>query len=105
MTAVRPDEILEVEDNDVGERNEGEDDEGFVPPSTKKEKKLAGRKSRIGFKGAGTTKAPSFTLHAPIPDLNKQKKITASFASVSKKSTPTIANSLPVPKIFSTNGE
>ena len=105
VTAVRPDEILEVEDNDVGERNEGEDDEGFVPPSTKKEKKLAGRKSKIGFKGAGTTKAPSFTLHAPIPDLNKQKKITASFASVSKKSTPTIANSLPVPKIFSTIGE
>ena len=78
---------------------------GFSPPNTKKEKKLAAKKNKLGIKGSGSQKtATSFSLHAPVPDLQKQRKITSSFSSISKKpgtsSTPSIPNAMPVPNIF-----
>ena len=99
------DEIQTIEEEIMNVPDEEEDD-GFSPPNTKKDKKLAGRKNKLGIRGSGTPKATSFSLHAPIPDLQKQKKITSSFASIAKKPTPSmIPNAMPMPKIFSKNGE
>ena len=106
VTTKGADDILVVNE-EAADEQEGEDDNaGFSPPNTKKDKKLAGRKSRISFKGSVAHKATSLPLQPTAPDLQGQKKITSSFASIAKKPAPSsIPNAMPVPKIFSKMGE
>ena len=83
---------------------EGVDDSEFSPPNSKKDKKAAKNKLKYGFnsnQSNGRQKPPpSFTLHAPVPDL--QRKITT-FATVTKATSSksaTIPNALPVPQLL-----
>ena len=82
-----------------------EEDDDFPSPRTKKEKKLAAKKTKLGIKSSGVQMSSPFSIHAPVPDLQKQRKITSSFASISKKPSTTIPNAMAVPKIFSSMGE
>ena len=82
-----------------------EEDDDFPSPRTKKEKKLAAKKTKLGIKSSGVQMSSPFSIHAPVPDLQKQRKITSSFASISKKPSTTIPDAMAVPKIFSSMGE
>ena len=93
----------EVKENTTEKKDSNDTD--FSPPNSKKDKKAAKNRERLGARNnsqSSRLKPPTpFALHAPVPDL--QRKITT-FATVTKAAPPdgsSIPNALPVPVLFS----